>query len=124
MDLRGLPVLSIDPPGCKDIDDALHCIVLPNGNYQAGVHIAGVTYYVKAGTPIDLEASNRSTNTYLVNKRLDMLPSSLLTTDLCSLKQGKCGSICIFSLVGGDTRCEFKKSIIHSIAALTYKTRP
>ena len=33
-DLRSLPVLSIDPPGCKDIDDALHAIVLPNGNVQ------------------------------------------------------------------------------------------
>ena len=85
LDLRHLPVLSIDPPNCKDIDDALHCTVLPNGNYQVGVHIADVTHYVKAGTAIDLEAANRSTSTYLVNKRLDMLPS-LLTTDLCSLK--------------------------------------
>jgi exosome complex exonuclease DIS3/RRP44 len=84
-DFRHLPVLSIDPPGCKDIDDALHCIVLPNGNFQVGVHIADVTHYVKAGKPMDLEAAFRSTSTYLVNKRLDMLPS-LLTTDLCSLK--------------------------------------
>jgi exosome complex exonuclease DIS3/RRP44 len=84
-DLRHLPVLSIDPPGCKDIDDALHCTVLPNGNYQVGVHIADVTHYVLAGTAIDLEAANRSTSTYLVNKRVDMLPG-LLTTDLCSLK--------------------------------------
>ena len=37
LDLRHLPILSIDPPNCKDIDDALHCIVLPNGNYQVGV---------------------------------------------------------------------------------------
>ena len=85
LDLRGLPVLSIDPPGCKDIDDALHCVLLPNGNYQVGVHIADVTHYIQAGSAIDLEAANRSTSTYLVNKRLDMLPS-LLTTDLCSLK--------------------------------------
>jgi len=124
LDLRGLPVLSIDPPGCKDIDDALHCIVLPNGNYQAGVHIADVTHYVKAGTPIDLEAANRSTSTYLVNKRLDMLPS-LLTTDLCSLK----GNVDRFAFsvlweVTPDAEIinvEFKKSIIHSIAALTYQ---
>ena len=64
---------------------AVHCIELPNGNWQVGVHIADVTHYVEAGTAIDLEAANRSTSTYLVNKRLDMLPS-LLTTDLCSLK--------------------------------------
>ena len=40
-DLRRLPVVSIDPPGCKDIDDALHCVRLPNGRLEAGVHIAG-----------------------------------------------------------------------------------
>ena len=84
-DFRKLPVLSIDPPGCKDIDDALHCIRLPSGNFQVGVHIADVTHYVKAGSAMDLEAASRSTSTYLVNKRLDMLPA-LLTTDLCSLK--------------------------------------
>ena len=84
-DLRGLPVLSIDPPGCKDIDDALHCIILENGNWQVGVHIADVTHYVEAGSPLDIEAANRSTSTYLVARRLDMLPS-LLTTNLCSLK--------------------------------------
>jgi len=124
LDLRHLPVLSIDPPGCKDIDDALHCIVLPNKNYQMGVHIADVTHYVKAGAAIDLEAANRSTSTYLVNKRLDMLPS-LLTTDLCSLK----GNVDRFAFSvlwevspnGDIIDVEFHKSIIHSIAALTYQ---
>ncbi|KAL9187896.1 hypothetical protein ACHAXT_006274 [Thalassiosira profunda] len=123
-DLRHIPVLSIDPPGCKDIDDALHCVELPNGNWQVGVHIADVTHYVEAGTAIDLEAANRSTSTYLVNKRLDMLPS-LLTTDLCSLK----GNVDRFAFsvlweVTPDATIvdvEFKKSIIHSIAALTYQ---
>ncbi|KAK1732255.1 exosome complex exonuclease RRP44 [Skeletonema marinoi] len=124
LDMRHLPVLSIDPPGCKDIDDALHCIELPNGNWQCGVHIADVTHYVEAGSAIDLEAANRSTSTYLVNKRLDMLPS-LLTTDLCSLK----GNVdrFAFSVLWEVTPeaevvdVEFHKSIIHSIAALTYQ---
>lgn len=124
MDLRQLPVLSIDPPGCKDIDDALHCTLLPNGNYQVGVHIADVTHYVKEGTAIDLEAASRSTSTYLVNKRLDMLPG-LLTTDLCSLK----GNVdrYAFSVLWEVTpeaeilKVDFHKSIIHSIAALTYQ---
>lgn len=123
-DLRHLPVLSIDPPGCKDIDDALHCLLLPNGNYQVGVHIADVTHYVKPGTAIDMEAASRSTSTYLVNKRLDMLPS-LLTTDLCSLK----GNVDRFAFsvlweVTPDANIvgvEFKKTIIHSIGALTYQ---
>jgi exosome complex exonuclease DIS3/RRP44 len=117
-------VLSIDPPNCKDIDDALHCIELANGNYQVGVHIADVTHYVKAGTAIDMEAASRSTSTYLVNKRLDMLPG-LLTTDLCSLK----GNVdrYAFSVLWEVTRdadiinVDFKKSLIHSIGALTYQ---
>lgn len=41
LDLRSLPIASVDPPGCKDIDDALHCVRLPNGRWQVGVHIAG-----------------------------------------------------------------------------------
>jgi exosome complex exonuclease DIS3/RRP44 len=40
-DFRAIPIVSIDPPGCKDIDDALHCVRLPNGHLQVGVHIAG-----------------------------------------------------------------------------------
>jgi exosome complex exonuclease DIS3/RRP44 len=123
-DYRKLPILSIDPPGCKDIDDALHCIKLPSGNYEVGVHIADVTHYVSPGTAIDVEASNRSTSTYLVNKRLDMLPG-LLTTDLCSLKENV--DRYAFSVLWEMTpdaeivNVTFKKSIIHSIAALTYQ---
>jgi len=123
-DLRHIPVLSIDPPGCKDIDDALHCTVLPNGNYQVGVHIADVTHYVKAGSAIDLEAANRSTSTYLVNRRLDMLPA-LLTTDLCSLKgnQDRFAISVLWEVTpqADIVDVDFKKSIIHSIAALTYQ---
>ena len=39
VDLRHLAICSVDPPGCTDIDDALHCITLPNGNFQVGVAI-------------------------------------------------------------------------------------
>lgn len=54
LDLRNLDVVSIDPPGCKDIDDALHCIVLPNGNLEIGVHIADVSYYVRPDSALDM----------------------------------------------------------------------
>lgn len=84
-DLREKLICSIDPPGCVDIDDALHLLQLPNGNYEVGVHIADVTNFVKAGTAIDKEAASRGTSVYLVDKRIDMLPE-LLGTDLCSLK--------------------------------------
>lgn len=84
-DLRDLLICSIDPPGCQDIDDALHARKLPNGAYEVGVHIADVSNFVKPGNAMDTEASLRGTTVYLVDKRIDMLPM-LLGTDLCSLK--------------------------------------
>ena len=84
-DLRNLVVCSIDPPGCQDIDDALHARPLPNGNFEVGVHIADVSHFVRPNNPMDAEATARGTTVYLVDKRIDMLPM-LLGTDLCSLK--------------------------------------
>lgn len=81
-DLRHICVCSVDPPGCKDIDDALHARWLPNGNLELGVHIADVTNFVRPATPIDEEAARRSTTVYLVNRRIDMLPKPL-TEDIC-----------------------------------------
>ena len=123
VDLRHLDVCSIDPPGCKDIDDALHCRVLPNGNFECGVHIADVTYFVRQGTPIDDEAANRGTTTYIVQKRLDMLPG-LLTETLCSVR-AKVDRF-VFSVIWELTpqaevvSQRFHKSIVQSRAALTY----
>ncbi|KAF8878229.1 hypothetical protein BD779DRAFT_1663839 [Infundibulicybe gibba] len=84
-DLRDMIICSIDPPGCQDIDDALHARQLPNGNIEAGVHIADVSHFVQADTPMDSEAASRGTTVYLVDKRIDMLPA-LLGTNLCSLR--------------------------------------
>ena len=122
-DFRGTCVCSIDPPGCKDIDDALHCKLLPNGNYQVGVHIADVSYFVRPDTPIDLEAANRCTTVYLVGRRTDMLPK-LLTETLCSLKSQV--ERLTFSVIweitknGEVVNVDFMKGIIKSRAALTY----
>lgn len=122
-DLRHLPIVSIDPPGCKDIDDALHCIQLSNGNLQIGVHIADVTFFVHPESAIDKEAAHRSTSTYLVERRLDMLPG-LLTTQLCSLRSTE--DHLAFSVIwemtpnGSIVDVTFFKSVIHSVASLTY----
>lgn len=85
IDLRHLLVCSIDPPGCQDIDDALHARPLENGNFEVGVHIADVSHFVRPNNAMDKEATARGTTVYLVDKRIDMLPM-LLGTDLCSLK--------------------------------------
>eukprot|EP00742_Colponemidia_sp_Colp-10_P008266 GILJ01008939.1.p1 GENE.GILJ01008939.1~~GILJ01008939.1.p1 ORF type:complete len:1120 (-),score=140.96 GILJ01008939.1:180-3260(-) len=79
---------SIDPPNCQDIDDCLHACPLPNGRIEIGVHIADVSFFLKADSPLDLEARARGTSVYLVDRRLDMLPA-VLSTDVCSLVQNK-----------------------------------
>lgn len=122
-DLRHLRVFSVDPPGCKDIDDALHCIALPNGNFDVGVHIADVTNFVFPGTPLDDEASQRGTSVYLVEKRIDMLPKPL-TEDVCSLRSDV--ERLAFSVIWEMTpeadiiSTRYTKSVIKSAAALSY----
>ncbi|KAK4782897.1 hypothetical protein SAY86_007271 [Trapa natans] len=122
-DLRHIRAFSVDPPGCKDIDDALHCIALPNGHFEVGVHIADVTNFVHPGTPLDDEASQRGTSVYLVERRIDMLPKPL-TEDICSLRADV--ERLAFSVLWEMTpeaeviSTRFTKSIIKSCAALSY----
>ena len=117
-------VCSIDPPGCVDIDDALHARELPNGNLEVGVHIADVSNFVKPNNAMDQEASMRGTTVYLVDKRIDMLPM-LLGTDLCSLKPYV--ERYAFSVIWEVTkdadivRSEFTKSVIRSKEAFSYE---
>ncbi|KAJ1731846.1 exosome catalytic subunit dis3, partial [Coemansia biformis] len=123
-DLRELNVCSIDPPGCTDIDDALHAVELPNGNFQVGVHIADVTNFVKPGMAMDVEAAHRSTTVYLVDRRIDMLPE-LLGTNLCSLmsKVDRLAFSCMWELDrdANIVSATFYKSVIHSKASFTYE---
>jgi exosome complex exonuclease DIS3/RRP44 len=123
-DLRDLLVCSIDPPGCVDIDDALHARPLPNGNFEVGVHIADVSHFVKPNNAMDKEASMRGTTVYLVDKRIDMLPM-LLGTDLCSLKPYV--ERYAFSVLWEVTpeadivKTDFTKSVIRSREAFSYE---
>ncbi|KKK14259.1 hypothetical protein P175DRAFT_0560250 [Aspergillus ochraceoroseus IBT 24754] len=123
-DLRDLLICSIDPPGCQDIDDALHARQLPNGNFEVGVHIADVSHFVKPNNAMDLEASVRGTTVYLVDKRIDMLPH-LLGTDLCSLKPYV--ERYAFSVLWEMTpnaevvSADFTKSVIRSREAFSYE---
>lgn len=89
-------ICSVDPPGCTDIDDALHARIVPpsasgSGMFrpprriEVGVHIADVTSFVPYGCDLDLEARARGTTVYLVDRRLDMLPKAL-SENVCSLR--------------------------------------
>ncbi|KDN46757.1 hypothetical protein RSAG8_04137, partial [Rhizoctonia solani AG-8 WAC10335] len=123
-DLRELIICSIDPPNCQDIDDALHARQLPNGNIEAGVHIADVSHFVHPDTPMDNEAASRGTTVYLVDKRIDMLPS-LLGTNLCSLRPyvERLAFSAIWELTpdADIVNVRFTKSVIASKAAFTYE---
>jgi len=83
-DFRKAITFTIDPKDAKDFDDALSIRKLKNGNWEVGVHIADVTYYVKHGGVIDKEAAGRATSIYLVDRTIPMLPESL-SNGLCSL---------------------------------------
>ncbi|ELW47905.1 Exosome complex exonuclease RRP44 [Tupaia chinensis] len=67
-DLRHLCICSVDPPGCTDIDDALHCRELENGNVEVGVHIADVSHFIRPGNALDQESARRGTTVYLCEK--------------------------------------------------------
>ncbi|KAF8344715.1 hypothetical protein F5887DRAFT_250455 [Amanita rubescens] len=123
-DLRNLVICSIDPPNCQDIDDALHARLLPNGNIEAGVHIADVSHFVLPDTPMDHEAAARGTTVYLVDKRIDMLPG-LLGTNLCSLRPfvERLAFSAIWEMTpeASIVNVRFTKSVIASKAAFTYE---
>ncbi|KPM08168.1 exosome complex exonuclease RRP44-like protein [Sarcoptes scabiei] len=145
LDLRSECVVSVDPPGCTDIDDALHCKDLENGLYEIGVHIADVSHFIKFGTAIDREAAERGTTVYLADRRIDMIPgfgvnfnligynhsnclfseTDLLSSNLCSLRQNeeRLSFSCIWEInskTGEIVATKFAKSIIKSQASLTY----
>ncbi|XP_029458877.1 exosome complex exonuclease RRP44 [Rhinatrema bivittatum] len=122
-DLRHLCVCSVDPPGCTDIDDALHCRDLKNGNIDVGVHIADVSYFIRPGNALDQESANRGTTVYLCEKRIDMVPD-LLSSNLCSLRSDgdRLAFSCIWEMNHNAEilNTKFTKSVIRSKASLTY----
>uniref|UniRef100_A0A8C1DDY0 Protein DIS3 homolog n=1 Tax=Cyprinus carpio carpio TaxID=630221 RepID=A0A8C1DDY0_CYPCA len=122
-DLRHLGVCSVDPPGCTDIDDALHCRELENGNLEVGVHIADVSHFIRPGNALDQEAASRGTTVYLCGKRIDMVPE-LLSSNLCSLRSNveRLAFSCIWEMNHNAEiiKTHFTKSVINSKASLTY----
>jgi len=84
-DMRDVLTFTIDPKDAKDFDDALSFQKLENGNYEIGIHIADVSYYLEEGTILDAEAYNRATSVYLVDRVVPMLPE-VLSNFACSLR--------------------------------------
>ncbi len=123
-DFRGITTFTVDPYDAKDFDDALSARKLSNGNWEVGVHIADVTYYVKPDSIIDKEAVSRATSVYLVDRTIPMLPERL-SNGLCSLRpnEDKCCYSCIFEI---DEHANVKKyrighTVICSDRRFTYE---
>ena len=123
-DFRKVATVTIDPKTAKDFDDAISFQVLPNGNFEVGVHIADVTHYLKEGTALDNEAQKRATSVYLVDRVIPMLPERL-SNFLCSLRPNK-DKLCYSAVFELDSEANivqewFGKTIIHSIRRYAYE---
>lgn len=123
VDLRDKTIFTIDGDGTKDIDDAVSIEKLPNGNYKLGVHIADVSYYVKEGTALDLEARERSTSIYPYNYVIPMLPHRL-SNGICSLNpnEDRLALSCIMEIntKGEVIDYEIVDTIINSKKKMSY----
>lgn len=123
-DMRGVTTFTIDPKDAKDFDDALSIRVLPNGNYEIGVHIADVTHYVKPDSIIDREAEDRATSVYLVDRVVPMLPEHL-SNGICSLRpnEEKLAFSVIFEMNDKAKIIKFRivRTVINSNRRFTYE---
>lgn len=123
MDLRDWPIFTIDSADAKDLDDAVSAEKTEYG-YRLGVHIADVSHYVKAKTPIDEEAYKRGTSVYFADRVIPMLPEAL-SNGVCSLNAGTekltFSALMEFDLEGEMTGYKFCKSVINSKVRGVYK---
>ena len=123
-DMRDVTTFTIDPRDAKDFDDALSLRKLPNGNWEAGVHIADVTHYVRPGSIIDKEAEKRATSVYLVDRTIPMLPEHLCN-GICSLRpdEEKLAYSCIFEMDDNANIVDhrIRKTVIKSDRRFTYE---
>ncbi|XP_065226158.1 DIS3-like exonuclease 2 [Planococcus citri] len=123
LDLRTQCIFSIDPIGAKDLDDALSCTELPNGNFEVGVHIADVSYYLTPDTPLDINVREKATSVYLVQKVFHMLPNELCS--YCSLTPGADKlAFSLFVEFNKDAQIvdhRFSRSVIRSCSQFTYQ---
>lgn len=123
VDLRNLPLVSIDGEDARDFDDAVYCEKKRVGGWRLWVAIADVSYYVRPQTALDNEACNRSTSVYFPSQVIPMLPE-VLSNGLCSLNP-QVDRLCMvcemtISSKGRLTRSTFYEAVMRSHARLTY----
>ncbi|HEY4555486.1 MAG TPA: ribonuclease R [Lysobacter sp.] len=122
VDIRHLPLVTIDGEDAKDFDDAVYCEPNRDG-FRLIVAIADVSHYVRPGTPLDDEAQKRATSVYFPGFVVPMLPETL-SNGICSLKP-KVDRLCFVCDMQVDrkgqvTESKFYEAVMHSHARLTY----
>ncbi|WP_312204667.1 ribonuclease R, partial [Mixta calida] len=123
VDLRQLPLVTIDGEDARDFDDAVYCQKKRGGGWRLWVAIADVSYYVRPGTPLDNEAHNRGTSVYFPSQVVPMLPE-VLSNGLCSLNP-QVDRLCMVcemtvSASGKLTGYKHYEAVMNSHARLTY----
>ncbi len=123
-DFRQVLTITIDPHDAKDFDDAISFLPLANGNFEIGIHIADVSHYLKPNTALEMEAFERGTSVYLVDRVIPMLPE-ILSNGLCSLRphEDKLCFSAVFELdKAGHLSSEwYGRTIIHSNRRFAYE---
>lgn len=128
VDLRDIPLFTIDPADAKDHDDAVFAEPDPNpensGGFRVIVAIADVSFFVSAGSALDKEAIKRGNSTYLPDRVVPMLPERL-SNDLCSLRENvdrPCLAVEMIIDKGGVKKSQrFMRAIMRSHAKLSYE---
>ncbi len=123
-DLRESLIITIDPDGSRDFDDAISIEHLDGGTTRLGVHIADVSFFVRPGEPLDEDAYLRGTSTYFPTTVLPMLPE-VLSNGICSLQEGEDRlAKTAFIDLDRDARVlktSFANSVIRNKKRLTYE---
>ena len=123
IDLRQLPLVTIDGEDARDFDDAVFCEPLEDGGWQLWVAIADVSYYVRPGTALDSEAQNRGNSVYFPEQVIPMLPE-VLSNGLCSLNPqvDRLCMVCEMTINPNGELAEhqFYEAVMNSKARLTY----
>ncbi|MDN3557318.1 ribonuclease R [Halomonas maura] len=123
IDLRDVPLVTIDDESAKDFDDAVCAWKTKSGSWKLLVAIADVSHYVRPGSPLDQEAITRGNSVYFPGQVVPMLPE-LLSNGLCSLNPAvdRLALVCEMNIskTGAISRYRFYEGVFRSHARLTY----